>query len=441
MFIVAEHLLREAGVRVLTVKEQFSDDVNGFVNKSMTRFVDAMYVENVRAWTKTKMEQMVAQGYHCGGYPPFGYRKVFAPGMQAQNGKEPPKVLVPCEGDAQIVAQAYALFAECRTLAIVRDWLTAHTTRRWTTTTTKNLLTNEAYTGVQQFGQWRNEQSHPPLVSLETYAAVQEVLPLIAGRYTPRAPEGSFAYYLRGRVHCPHCGCPYTQAAHHGRSGPVHYYTCLSARKGRAACPVARVNAQKLHDTVLGVIVRGVTGNAYVQQAVAGADWGGVDQRLLTERGALGKRRQLWEMKRKNYVDAIGEGRALTTLLPALEKAEAELRVIEGELEQAEQRIASHIRPRPTASQVRGVWECFAKAWRYLEEDERTAVLGGLVRRVSIESREWASVETEVFAGAQAAMHKKGASSDFSPNAPSDWFALAGILGAGVGLEPTTSGL
>lgn len=60
--VVAEYQLKEAGVRVEFVKETFTEDTAGFVNKQVTRLVDAMYVEQVRGWTKTKMEEMVGQG-------------------------------------------------------------------------------------------------------------------------------------------------------------------------------------------------------------------------------------------------------------------------------------------------------------------------------------------------------------------------------------------
>ena len=78
MFTVAEYLLKEAGVKVEMVKEFFTDDMSGHVNKKMTQFVDGMYVEQVRGWTRTKMEAMVNAGYFTGGCPPFGFQKVIA---------------------------------------------------------------------------------------------------------------------------------------------------------------------------------------------------------------------------------------------------------------------------------------------------------------------------------------------------------------------------
>ena len=71
IFDVAEYLLNENDATVEMVKEKFSDDMPGFIQKRMTQFGDGMYVQQVRQWTKTKMKAMVRAGYVCGGTVPL----------------------------------------------------------------------------------------------------------------------------------------------------------------------------------------------------------------------------------------------------------------------------------------------------------------------------------------------------------------------------------
>ncbi len=207
---VSEWLLKEEGVTVETVKEQFGDGMSGFAYKGAKKFADGMLVESVREATASKMEEMVERGFFCGGAVPFGYDKeIITESLGFHEGdKEPPKRLVPHTADAEIVAQAYDLFLEKRTIAAVREYLKVVTDRQWTTTKVKELLTKELYKGDYVFGQWRNNGSQPALVSVEVWQAVQDALGSQGSR--PAQSEDDFPYYLRGRVLCPHCGCSHT---------------------------------------------------------------------------------------------------------------------------------------------------------------------------------------------------------------------------------------
>ena len=170
-FVIAEYELEKCGVRVEMVKEQFTDDIGGYMGKNMTNVMDGIYAYQVRQWTMTKMEAMVAAGYFPGGYPPFGLIKVVASDAAGfhRAGNDPPKRLVPDPEAADIVRQAFALFLEARSLAEVRAYLNSVTDRTWTTTRAKAMLMNEAYKGALVFGQWRNEAAWEPVVSRDTW--------------------------------------------------------------------------------------------------------------------------------------------------------------------------------------------------------------------------------------------------------------------------------
>lgn len=423
---VAEYLLKEAGVKVEMVKEQFTDDVAGYVNKTMTRFVDGMYVENVRQWTKTKMEAMVQAGYHCGGFPPFGYMKVTEPqaGSFHKPGKEPPKRLVPHPDEADIVRQAFALYAQSAKIATVRAYLNSVTLRRWTTTSVKNLLANEIFLGIQQFGQWRNETAHPPIVDAETWQLAQDALPTATGRHRDATPD-HFVYYLRGRVFCPHCGCPFTYAGASGRSRKVHYYTCQRTNAKGVGCPVRRVNADRLHQTVLHYMDHAAKHKAVMLRLIGqSGGWGSADEELKTLRGQLGKQKQSLEMRIGNYIKALGDGRNSPALLAALTKAETEVALVSEQMELADQEIVKATVRRPIAEDVQEAWRRIIEVWAVLTEEERAELMGTVVQRVDILDNENAAIELLPIQLPHSAR-----------------FKLTDDLGAGVGLEPTTSGL
>jgi len=429
MFTVAEYQLKEAGVRVVMVKEHFTDDMSGHVNKKMTQFVDGMYVEQVRGWTKTKMEAMVNAGFFPGGYAPFGMQKVIANdaiGFHKPD-REPPKRLVAHPDQAPILRRAYDLFLECRSQAAVREYLTAVAPRKWTTTAVKRLLTNVAYKGVFQFGDWRKEDAWTPVVDPEIWEAVQDALGQ-PGRRSGRAETADdYVYHLRDRVVCPHCGCPCTQASHHGKTTRVHYYVCQNANR-REPCPIKRVNADRLHATVLHYMSYTASHWTVMRKLISeSGGWGSADEAQKAMRGQLGKQKQALEMRIANFVKNIGDGRDSPALLAALDKAEAEKEAVCRQIEQADQEITQATIPRPTTGQVQEAWSQAVRIWKVLTEEERADLMGSFVQVVELTEKESMTLELLPMS--------------HSPISYSDKFALNSQMGAGVGLEPTTFGL
>ncbi|HEV2474351.1 MAG TPA: hypothetical protein VGS41_16865, partial [Chthonomonadales bacterium] len=92
-YTVAEWQLKEEGVTVEMVKENFTEDLAGYIGNTMTRFMDGMYPKMVSGWARTKQKQMVGHGYLPGALTPFGYRREDVPNPQIMGraGNQPPK--------------------------------------------------------------------------------------------------------------------------------------------------------------------------------------------------------------------------------------------------------------------------------------------------------------------------------------------------------------
>jgi len=311
-------------------------------------------------------------------------------------GHEPPKRLVPDPETAPIVRRAYDLFLETRQQAAVREYLNDVTPRRWTTTTVKNLLTNEVYKGILVFGQWRKEDAWEPAVEPAVWNAVQEAVAARTSR-PPRVKADEFIYYLHGKVQCPHCGCPFTQSGAWGRSGRVHYYVCQTTNrnnKSRPPCPIGRVNAERVHYTVLSYMEYTATHRTVMHKLIAqSGGWGNAGDAQKALRGQLGKQKQALEMRIANYVKAIGDGRMSAALLTALDKVEAEKEAVCRQMQEADQEIASQTVQRPTAAQVSEAWGSIGRVWPVLTEEERTDLLSSIVQVVEVTEKESVTLE------------------------------------------------
>jgi site-specific DNA recombinase len=424
-FVIAEYELQKCGVKVEMVREQFTDDLAGYIGKTTTNMMDGLYPMMVSQWTRTKMEQMVANGFFCGGQPPLGYCKEFVPGYSATpDGKEPPKRMIPDPDQAEIVRFAFDLFLIQRKVAAVRDYLNSVTGRRYTTTSAKYLLQNEVYTGNYVFGKWRKDDAHPAIVDKEVWQTVQDVLEERVNNRVSRDPiSDAFTYYLRGRVFCPHCGCVFTNSV--AKGGAVRYYECLHHAKRKSVCPIQRVNARALHASFLQEIRRAATHPTVMHRRIAeSGGWQNAGEAQVSLRGQLGKQKQMLDMRAGNYIKAIGEGRMSTAIMDALEKVEAEKQLVCEQLEQLEQEIEVATVKRPTASQIQEVWSEMLLLWDEGTEEERQEIAAAFVVRVDVKEKDRASMELMA-----------------TPTGYGQKFVTKSQMGAGVGLEPTTFGL
>ncbi len=391
---VAEYLLGETGVQVEYVNEKFTNDTAGYINRQITRFVDGMKVEEARQHTKTKMEQMVAAGYYCGGTLPLGYKAepiTHTPVLHSSD-KEPPKRLVIDEEQAEIVRFAFDLFLDRGTIAAVRDYLKGVTSRNWTTFTTKYLLRNPVYLGVLEFGNWRNDSAHPAIIDNETWEAVQERLEASPHKHSRAPISDSYTYYLRGLVVCPHCGCSYTNGA--AKGGKVRYYQCLHDSKSMRKCPVGRVNAEALHNSVLKEISRASRHWTVMHKIIAeSGGWQGIDETKKALRGQLSRKKQFAGVGIARIVSAVEKGHeseALLSRLAALEKEDAELGC---QIDQLDVEIAMSKVARPTAAMVQAEWARVPELWDALSEGERTELLSSIVREVVVNAKDRVSLK------------------------------------------------
>ena len=379
----AEFLLDSIGVQVEYIKEDFGSGKDGFVQKSVARLVDGMYVENVRAMTKSKMEQMVANGYVCGGHkPPFGYKKEPVPGISTgSTEKRVPQRFVPDPDTAPITRAAFDLFVDTRSHADVRDYLISVTGQAWDFDRVGRVLRNDAYRGVMRFGEWVNYTSHEAIITEAVWDAAQAADQSRTKR-PKQKPVENFPFYLRGRVRCPHCDCKMTPVWGHGTSATVFYYECIRSKKKLTECPVRRVNARTLHDSVLHEIERAANHPTRLRSLIAEAVKALPEMEDLSRvRTDTARRLRDVEKRLKSVQDIIEEGgpsayRSFSERLESLEKERAGLA---GNMQDIDNKQEARAARRPDAAEVSGHWQKMLELWKLASEEEREAFLQEVV--------------------------------------------------------------
>jgi hypothetical protein len=228
-------------------------------------------------------------------------------------------------------------------------------TRRWSHGVLYGFFRNPAYVGdtVTQRrsaenvrrGVWKNPPSewvrvtatHEPLVSRNTFAAVQARLALLSAR--PRVRRG--AYLVSGLIRCTDCGGYYTGGGTGGRAG-IPYYKCSGAERGACRNPMGTVARSLLETAILNCLTEELA-SPRVEQAIRAA----VDASLRSppagesQRVALERELAKLESRRDRLVVALGDG----TLLPA--EARTHLDTVRVAIETTTRELAALTRERP----------------------------------------------------------------------------------------------
>ena len=424
---VAEFLLKQEKVGIELVREKFTPDLAGHINKQMTVLMDGMYPKVVSQWTKKKQEQMVKHGYFTGGLVPFGYiaQPVTSPAFATRKDKAPPKQLVPHPDYAPFVRHAFEVFVETRSYNRVAEYLHAVApVRNWTVNAVSHILRNDVYRGVLRYGENVNFAAYEPIVSEALWYATRETERLRLPREPKREMKDMFPYYLRGLVHCVHCGDRMTPTWHQGQNSVARYYECLSAmKKITSDCPSRRVNAVALHNAVLEEIVRAgkhpTRIQGYINEAVKRLPDTSASKTELT---AVAKRLREVEKRIEAITSAMEQGAELRSLVQRLQMLEQERVTLEAEKNRLE---TVTVRQRRTdAKHVAELFSKFTELWEEMTDEEKEQVMQLLVERVDIHSKEEGTCKIR-----------------FSGQVPISSVVTAQTNRAGVRLELTTFGL
>ena len=431
----AEYELQKTQINVLTVEERFSDDFFGQMNKETMIFVGGVFPRLISMETRTKQRQMVERGFYTGGTVPYGFESVLAEdgaGFRSAD-KQPPRRLVPAQGQAPFVLRAYELFRDTGgSYARVRDYLNSVTIRQWSLNTTISLLKREAYCGVLQFGSSRNEHAFESVVPRELWDECQAIQ-----RTRIRAPKADpvdkSSFYLRSILHCAHCGTRLTPANHHGRTARVRYYECIAAGKRTQACPVKRVNADSIHAAVLEHVRRVAAHPTRCAEVIRDAIKAmPTPEKMDTEQVAINRRVREVEKRIKNVMTAIEAGTAgVRSLINRLQELETERAEAVQQKQQLEAQIAETKIQRPDAAMVQAWFADFLRLWEAATEEERQRLMPLIVDRVEMHEKEHG------FCRLSFTMQNPR-SMQFST---SKNVVINCSKGAGAGLEPATFGL
>jgi site-specific DNA recombinase len=156
-YAIAERLLTQYGIEVLTISQTFSNDATGWVAKGVATPFDQYHSDRSAEESINARVRMVKEGNWPGGTPPDGYRLIDAP----QNPRR--KVCIIDEERRPIIERIYSLSVHGDGngpplgIKAIAKWLNSkgyrtRTGSRWSIQAIHRVLTNSAYYGDYYWG-------------------------------------------------------------------------------------------------------------------------------------------------------------------------------------------------------------------------------------------------------------------------------------------------
>jgi DNA invertase Pin-like site-specific DNA recombinase len=274
-FTFYERQLKKAGVQVISITQQTSDDSAGEMARSIFSLFDEYQSKENAKHTLRAMKENARQGFFNGSNPPYGFRKIEA---ETQGNKGMKKRLEIDPAEAAMVNRIFQLYLDgYQGQAFGVKGIAAHLNERgltmrgnrWKRTIIHEMLTNRLYLGEYTFNkieaktrrlkpesEWITFQIEP-IITADTFSQVKERLAdRSPGKVPPRIVNAPTL--LTGLIKCG-CGANMTIAT--GKGGRYRYYKCSNRINNLAKnniCQSNNIPMEKLDCLILEAVANRV---------------------------------------------------------------------------------------------------------------------------------------------------------------------------------------
>jgi DNA invertase Pin-like site-specific DNA recombinase len=277
--------LRRRGLILESIADDIpSDGAHARLIEAVIDWKNEQFLEDLRQDVKRGLHDIARQGYAPGGFPPRGYlaEKVV---LGTRNDGTPHVVSrwIPDPKLAPLVKLAW----EMRTTGASYREIHEETQIYGSYNSYSCMFRNKTYLGIRKCGNLEVEDAHEPLITQETWEAVQETLktrkgPVPKGQPAPRTRNSSFL--LSGMARCAYCGSAMSgsTANRKTRPNPWPYYLCgAKKRQGWDSCEGRMLNAKTVEQAVMDTVLNRVMTPEFVEMLIEGVNEA-INQDLIT---------------------------------------------------------------------------------------------------------------------------------------------------------------
>lgn len=233
-------VLTALGIKCLYVEENFGDTAAGrFALRNMMN-VNQFYSENMAEDIRRGLNDNASQCKVTGALP-IGYKT----GADLRYEIDEPNAKIVREiFDRVISGWSYKDIAA----DLNRRGIKTKGGGRWNKGSFHRMLSNERYTGVYIYGDYRIEGGIPAIIDKETFLAAEGAA---NGAGTKKR---SSDYLLTGKLFCGECGTAMVGVSGKGRHGEQHYYYACQKKRLEKSCKKKNIVRDQIENDVAKIL-------------------------------------------------------------------------------------------------------------------------------------------------------------------------------------------
>lgn len=244
--------LAACDTKISYVSVSIDEGDSGFIYEGIFELFDEFYSRQISQDTTRSLISDAQRGYFNGGAVSVGFKAIEAP----DNRKK--RILVAEPFEVETVKRAFTLKARkygAKHIAhTLNDEMRLNRGRKWHKGTVLALLRNERYIGQVAFGkrtkgglrpksEWIVMDSHEPIIDLEPWNKVQEIMDSENHRNIPQTGSPKSTRFFTGLLKCHRCGASMSIERAKGATKVYYYYNCKTKMHGKG-CENRRINSK-----------------------------------------------------------------------------------------------------------------------------------------------------------------------------------------------------
>ena len=233
--------LKKNGVRVLSAKENITEDASGILIEGVLESMAEYYSAELSQKVKRGIKESLSKGYFLGGYTLFGYDIVDM--RWTINSIEAP-----------IVKDMFERYKNGEKAQSIVDRLNAtgihnKTGAKFTVNSFAKIIRNSKYMGVVINNETKYTNVVPAIVDEQTFITCNRIMN--NQRHKQKTTKEHSPYILSGKLFCGNCGTLMTADDGTSHTGKVYrYYKCFNRKRNKNACNKTAITKDKLEDIV-----------------------------------------------------------------------------------------------------------------------------------------------------------------------------------------------
>ena len=246
-----KHVLSQYGVKVVSAMEPISSSPEGVIMESLLEGMAQYYSMDLSMKVKRGNRESALE-HKTVGMRMLGYRPDATDHFEIDPDTAP------------IVKRIFTEYVSGRSSKDIIDGLNSdgirtRTGNAWKKASLAHILKNERYAGTYIFGDYREDNAMPAIISHDTWETAQRIMN--AHKKKPAASR-TVKYLLTGKIFCGMCGSPMIGESAKSKTGRMYYYYHDTSK----GCKMRRMSKDKIEDRVIEFLASLVNDDTFINQ-------------------------------------------------------------------------------------------------------------------------------------------------------------------------------